>query len=601
MKFKIGIIALALSFNVTANLWAANGGGDDAGNGGFAYKQSIKILEMATNELEHKIIDSDLPELANHPEWREILQTTLSYNHLQKLYKKNAYRRGRMLEMDYVVNPPSVKVLKPYYVAFSGRTDNELELASKEVQKRLVHEGSHIWGYNEKQSEDFAIKFLNHADKIDVRPTRAMKAGAFCSCLNGQSDLISDCTDFCKTKPVSSTPTLYLTMIIGPEIALNSKLGNLYNWCTVQLESDSTSPQCMLNVNDGFENFNVPVTVSPSSNSLTANISTLSLDKTYLLKIVEAKTGSAAESLEFQLRRKKNVPDDNDPPLMVSPISQYSCFTYGGIVSPNGEIERTSFARTFYYFADAETPAPMPPTSSTSLPIVVCHDEIQHPGNDSALYTRLELIQEFNLLWNKFDPRFLNDESNINRILERRLLTEYNQQVNLNLFSRLGFPNRPGTSSPALGYLMVPFVDKTGKSYCPTSEDFSGPVPFFRILGDYMGETEGFYLAEKEGEIIQDGINGRTIYGTMFATESLLLKYGFIIEKGIKVRANKKSMHANAVYYYWPFNDDMDPLIQGNRKLFTVRNPDEVNGNLPTGIFTNMRTSDKRIGCIPKK
>jgi len=597
VKFKFGLLAMALTFNAMA----ANGGGDDAGNGGFAYKQSIKILKMATEDLEHKIIDSDLPELVIHPEWRGILQNTLSYDRLQKLYRKNAYRRGRMLEMDYVVNPPSVKVLKPFYVAFSGRTDNELEVASKEVQKRLVHEASHIWGYNETQSEDFAIKFLNHADKGDIRPTRAMKAGSFCSCLNGQSDLISDCEDFCRSKPVTSTPTLYLSMIIGPEIALNAKLGNLYNWCTIQLDGDATSPQCMLNAFDGTEQMLIPVTVNPASNSLTANLNNLSYDKTYILKIVEAKTGSAAESEEFQLRRHKNSSDDSEGALKISPINQYSCFTYGGKVSPDGEIERTSFAKTYYYFANAETPAPMPPSSSASLPSVVCHDEIQYPGNDSVLYPRLEFIPQMNVMWDKFEPRFLDGESNINKVLERRLLSEYNQQVHLNLFNLIGYPNRPGTAYPQLGYMMVPFIDKVGKAYCPTSEDFSSKVPLFRLLGNYMDATEGLYLAEKEGEVIQDGISYRTIYGTMFATESLLLKYGFTIENGFKVKVTKNKMHTSTVHYYWPANDSTDPLIQGHRKLFTVRTPAEINGTVPMGIPGNVRTSDKKIGCVPKQ
>ena len=60
-------LLLAVLLIASANLFAKEEGGDDAGNGGFAYKQSIKILKMATEELEKKIIDSDLKDLSDFP------------------------------------------------------------------------------------------------------------------------------------------------------------------------------------------------------------------------------------------------------------------------------------------------------------------------------------------------------------------------------------------------------------------------------------------------------------------------------------------------------------------------------------------------------
>jgi hypothetical protein len=147
---------------------------------------------------------------------------------------------------------------------------------------------------------------------------------------------------------------------------------------------------------------------------------------------------------------------------------------------------------------------------------------------------------------------------------------------------------------------MVPFSDKTGKSFCPTQTEFNGADPLFNLLKEYMDDTEGLYLAEKEAETIQDNNAYKTIYGTMFVTESIIKKYGFYFENSLKIKATQSSMNTKTINYYWPVNDTMDPLVQGDRKLFTIRSPDTLNGNVPTGQSTSVRTTDKRIGCVPK-
>ncbi|MDD4976955.1 MAG: hypothetical protein PHY93_21565, partial [Bacteriovorax sp.] len=287
---------------------------DDTGNGGYAYKQSIKILEMATKDLEHKIIESDLKELTDYPKRRQILQETLAYDHLQKLFKKNTDRDGKKLAMDYVVNPPSVKILKPYYEAFMGKTDGELDQASLEVQKRLLHEASHIWGFNEDLSEKFAISFLKESNPPTPtpgapRPTNQLTVKTMCICLNGRSDLGKnvECENVCWNTPYSNSPMLYLEFVLGDEILLHPKLGNLYNWCNVMLDGDVTAPSCNLSAKDGFNRINnIPVSIYPGENILTANLQQLAYDRTYIMKLYEGKTGSNAQSNQFSLKREKN-------------------------------------------------------------------------------------------------------------------------------------------------------------------------------------------------------------------------------------------------------------------------------------------------------
>ena len=587
-------------------------GGDDVGNGGFAYKQSVNILKMAAAALEEKIKISTLSDIVDHPERRNILQGTLGYDDLEKLSKKNQSRGGRILAMNYIVNPPTVIVLKPYFDAFAGKTDTELEDASLEVQKRLLHEASHIWGYNEDAADKFSVAFLNNVSVGEKRPTNQIDIKSnFCSCINGKSDIISDCDDFCGQKPINSTPVLYLETIMGEDILHNPKLGNLYNWCNVQLYGEVTTPQCFLSATDGVIVMdNIPITINKKSNSLTANIHSLPLDKSFILKIIEGKTGSNAQSHEFQIRRKKQAsnPPDRNGALKIIPINQYTCISYGGKVDSNGDVIRNSYSRVFYYFAANETPPPMPPTSAR-LPSIVCHDEQMYPGNDSVMYPRLELVPQHFVAWDKSDMRFTALPENmgkltINKILEGRLFDDYNISITLDLFKLINYPISPSsgsTTNSSLAYIMLPFTShNTGRSFCPTANDRNATDPLFQVLSDYMGDTEGLYLAEKEAEVIADGNNQKVIYGTMFTNETILKNYGFIVENGLKVRANEETLHTHTVFYYWPVNNTQDPLVQGNRKLFTVKYPDQLNGNIPTGIPSTLRTTDKRIGCIPK-
>ncbi len=453
---------------------------------------------------------------------------------------------------------------------------------------------------------DDTISALRPTNQIDIKSD-------FCSCLNGKSDIINDCTSYCASVTPSTSPTLYLNTIMGVDIALNQKLGNLYNWCTVQLPGETTSPQCFLSATDGTNTIsNIPVTVAPGSNSLTANLQLLALNKTYIVKIYEGKAGSNAQSKEFQIRR--TAPSTVDPnqigALKVTPINQYTCMTYGGTVLPTGQILRTTYARVFYYFASNETPPPIPSPGGNNQSQIVCHDEQLHPGNDSALYPRLEMLPQLFTMWDKADPRFVNENNAgliINKTLTSRLYAEYGVTLNapVDIFKLVNYPNRPSTAATStatipLGYMMVPFTDKNGNTFCPTQTDFNGTDPLFNILRDYMDSTEGLFLAEKEAETVLDGTTYKTIYGTMFVTERILKTYGFYIENGLKIKADQSSMNTKTIYYYWPIDNTMDPLAQGNRKLFTVRSPDTLNGNVPTGQSTTQRTTDKRIGCVPK-
>jgi len=74
----------------------------------------------------------------------------------------------------------------------------------------------------------------------------------FCICTNGQTETPSNlgCHEFCADKR-NKDATLFIQTEVGPEIKFHPRLGNLYNWCSVDLPG-SVAPQCFLEVHDGY-------------------------------------------------------------------------------------------------------------------------------------------------------------------------------------------------------------------------------------------------------------------------------------------------------------------------------------------------------------
>ncbi len=485
------------------------------------------------------------------------------------------------------------------------------------------YEGTHIGTSEEvealkKDAKEEILTIITNSkgvcvDDVEVikRPTNAFTINpSTCTCRNGKSDVVNDCDSFCSAKPNNANSIIYLETTPGTEVLLNDKLKNLYNWCKVQLEDGLDAPECFLKLWDGSTEQYIPLTLTVNSNKASANISTVtSINKAYIASIVESKSG--ATTGEFQVYRKQQT---SSTPVLgnlkTTPVSQYSCLTFGGTYT-DGVFSRNSEVRLFYYYPANETPAPLPPYPSNTARNVICHDENSHPGNDSAEYPRFENIPMQFAIWDKTDPRFVSDSTQngkltIDKLIEEKYTEESNgKTTTLGLFTQISYFNRPsvlGTTQTAvpLGFMMIPFVDSAGKGFCPNQTHFDGDDLLFNILKDFIPETEALYIAEKEAEVIQNGTTNQTIYGNMFIPESKIANVAFYIENGLKIRASATNMGSKTIHFYWPIDSREDPLFQGNRKLYTIRSFDTLQGQIPTGISTSVRPSDKRIGCVPK-
>lgn len=486
------------------------------------------------------------------------------------------------------------------------------------------YEGTHVGSSSEvetikKDAKEEILTIITNSkgvcvDDVEVikRPTNAFSINAnTCTCRNGKSDVVNDCDSFCATKPNNANSIVYLDTTPGSEVLLNDKLKTLYNWCKVQLEDGLDAPECFLKLWDGSTEQYVPLTLSVNSNKATANISTItSINKAYVASIVESKSG--ATTSEFQIYRKQQT---SSTPVLgnlkTTPISQYSCLTFGGTYA-DGVFNRNSEVRLFYYYPSNETPAPLPPYPTNVARNVICHDENTHPGNDSAEYPRFENIPIQFSIWDKTDPRFVSDSTQngkltIDKLIDERVAEESSGSTTGqgSLFFQISYFNRPtvqGTTQTAvpLGFMMVPFVESDGKAYCPNQTHFDGNQLIFNILKEFIPETEALYIAEKEAEIIQNGTTNQTIYGNMFIPESKILNVAFYIENGLKIKASAANMASKTIHFYWPIDEREDPLVQGSRKLYTIRSFDTLQGQIPTGVPTSIRPNDKRIGCVPK-
>jgi len=452
-------------------------------------------------------------------------------------------------------------------------------------------------------------------DNEGIRPQDQIFISSYCSCLNGKADIENDCQSFCSSKSITSTPTLYVNVTLGNKILNNTVFKNLYNFCNVQLAQENSKPSCLLSATDGDTTIdNIPVNISKSNNSFTADLSLLTnFNSPYQLKLIESNTGTQSSSDAFVIKRIDPDTVISTSTIAIMPINQYTCFTYGGTVT-NGQITRTNMAKIYYYYPLDNRPGTIASTLSSGESQVVCHDEAAFGFKDNASFPRLQLIFKHFGLWSQSDVRFQTISGtqtlNIHQEIQKRMKQEYNIVENKTYFSLLKFANMPNltnagsvsTSVVDQGYMLTPFVDALGLAYCPTATEFNSSVPLFKILKSYMSETEGLYIAEKDTpDILTNGTNNPTqVYGTMFITESKLLNYGFYInESGLKIKiSHKTSLHNKDIYYYWPFSDT-DPLQNAGNTLYRVKKYNALQGNSPS-YGNGTITTDKRIGCVPK-
>jgi len=425
-----------------------------------------------------------------------------------------------------------------------------------------------------------------------------------CACLDGKPDILNNCSAFCSSRN-TQVPTLFGSVTLGPNIALNEELGNLSNWCTKEIDDGLTGPSCLLEANDGSTTRRLEISIPQGANTFSSVISSLDIDKTYIMRIVEQTSG--ARSDPFQIIRKDFGDDSQGPegPLKIMPISQYTC-----VLRSATQIEQDFFfenaIRQHFYFASNESP---PSLSPELTPLVTCHDPTTGT-NDGPLKPRLELKPQSFAVWDLSDLRFVDvepqdDAPDINTIIQERLVREFDVDAQVNLFGLLSWPNSPDPEigPQNLGIFMQAFVDpQTGRAFCPGEEEYFSDDPVFQILKEVVGvPTEGLYLAEKQPEALFDE-NGNVEdvpRDTIIIRENLLKKIWFYFENEKHLVPDERTANTKTIRFYYP-PDLESPLVKkSTQRVYTIRSPQQLSQTANLGLPTSIPIPDKRFGCVP--
>lgn len=429
----------------------------------------------------------------------------------------------------------------------------------------------------------------------------------FCSCIGNKRDIVNNCDTFCSTKNAADqAATLYGSVTLGPDVELNEQLGTLSNWCTVEI-NEQTGPSCVLEVDDGSSKEFLTINIPSGSNTFTANIGSLQTNKVYIAKIVENGSGSNASSDTFQIYR---IPQDDgstgsNTPLKIMPSSLYTCIFRDGTQGNDSTFENA--ARVHYMYASNATPPPMPANNTFDI----CHDVTARGPIDSPLYPRLELVPQHLALWDFSDIRFADADADgnpdINKLLEERLLNEYNEVRTVGLFGLLPWPNYPlATTNPNLGFIMQAFINpQSGRGFCPGQEEYNGSTGdnIFRVLKEVVGvDTEGLFMSEREPIVIPNGDGTFSLAPNDFLMirEGQLKKIWFYFENNQHFVPDEITSASKTVHFYWP-PDEVNPYVKkSSQRTYTIRAPEDLGqGGATSGLNTSIRPPDKRFACIP--
>lgn len=458
----------------------------------------------------------------------------------------------------------------------------------------------------------FAIKRPDNKINIDE---------GFCACRNGIPDILGDCVSFCSGKTNSQTAQLYGTVTLDPELVADSKYGNLHNWCTGNIGDGRPAPSCVLRAQSANTTTDLNVSTFSGSNRFEVNISTLPFDETFIFRLVEKGSGSNAQTRGKQLMRIQPEEDNQfiETPLKIQSINQYDCYS----VQPKTDTTDPSaiffeaVTEQHYYFPSNEQPLPLAPGIDT----IFCHDIQQFPGNDNAIYPRLNLIPGHFALWDKTDLRFIDSDANgkrdINDLLEQKIQEEYNTNFEFNIFSNLPLPLMPNISNTGqadstplqsnTGFYMTPFTNfQTGEIFCPTRNHYNSNDPVFRVMKEVIGvDTEAIYLALSEATSIEDPNGGVQVVTTFIAIrETELKRIWFYFDNGQHFEHNSVTAQRKPIRFYWPPNYAAPFQRNADQKLYTIGTSEEVSSqfrNFDDGstISTTITPLDKRFGCIP--
>lgn len=460
---------------------------------------------------------------------------------------------------------------------------------------------------------------------VVTRPDGAIQFKSnFCGCKDNKAITYGNCSSFCASKNTNGEGILYATFNVTEAISLNSTFGSVKGWCENNLPDEESSPRCELRALDD-DGTTIPLDVKTGStnNSLTINIDKLSLDKAYVLTLVENSSAAKSDSIQI-IKFSTDIPLPTLGPLKNAPITQYSCIHRPPSVdSTTGDTYYDAAFRVHFYFLPRVPPNPIPAGSD-----IVCHDFMNplYGAIDDILYPRLEQAAAIFNLWDTSDPRFYdndgsgNDDVNDIIIQKAKSFGASNIPAATRFFEK--FPvmstseqteEAGGNASVAksMGYYMAPWIDQTTfRSYCLNSTHYNSSNPLFKAMRDVIGvDMEGMYVGVKAPETVFDR-NGNPFQAPddfLLIRETDLKQVWFYMKNGVPTVPTDAIVSSVPVFFYYPLNKASPFVKASTQKIYQVKGAAELNnetvdqgGNNSSGISTNYPPHDRKIGCIPK-
>ena len=131
--------------------------------------------------------------------------------------------------------------------------------------------------------------------------------------------------------------------------------------------------------------------------------------------------------------------------------------------------------------------------------------------------------------------------------------------------------------APKLGMVMQPWIDSsTGRTFCPTRDDYYGNIPIFKLLKDLVGvDTEAIYMSEREPQVLltDEGQYIAAPSDVQLIREGLLKKVWFYFENGVPVRPTEEMAKMRTIMYYHPSTLTTPTLRSANQSIYIVRSP----------------------------
>lgn len=458
------------------------------------------------------------------------------------------------------------------------------------------------------------------------RPTGAVAFKSdFCGCKNKKAVTFGNCASICASKNDDpSQEILYANFNVTEDISLNSSFGNVNGWCQTKLDSEDANPKCVLEAKD--ENggkVEMDVVTSPGSNSIKASMNDLEEDKTYVITLIEVKSGAKSNSVQIV----KYSSDTVGPlgPLKVAPISQYTCLYRPSALDDVGGAYYDNAFRVHFYFLPSIPPTPIPAGTE-----VVCHDIFNplYGPIDDPLYPRLELIPGIYNLWDVTDYRFYDNNGNnnedVNDLIIQKAKNLNGGSISIPTTTKFfqKFPTLTtvennensgnNTSAQSMGWYMAPWINTTTtRSYCLTNTEYNSSNVLFQAMKDFIGvDTEGIYVGVKAPETVFDR-DGNPIVGPsdfILIRETDLKAVWFYLKNGVPTVPTDSNVSSVAVYFYYPLNKVSPFVKSSSQRIYQVKGANELSttqgvsggGSSSSGTSTNYPPHDRKIGCVPK-